>query len=335
MNSAQGSITVKRLRNGSSIFLTLDKSIDLHQGVDTETGVVSPDWTVVANRPIITPNVKSARGYAVVLSLHTWKRAGLAISFTVDNGNGTYSDASGTYKMNVATGALTITKNLASVVNTGNDTLTYSCVATVQGVEYSLTKDVDISLQNTGASSYYGSIIATTEQLNSDVTSTLLSTKLFLAISELTDYYVKWYKDTELWSAMNGQKSITVTRDDVNGTQLFVAEFYKNQTDTTPVYRAGVRIIDSADDFQIGFKITSTNVEVDTDKPVTVQGYIINMSKNTTLVPTSPIWRLDVMDKDTWTVLRSVASDTVTITTADTDRNSKLYDIDVSGEVQW
>lgn len=335
MNSAQGSITIKRLRNGSSIFLTLDKSVDLHQGVDPESGEITPDWTVPANQPVITPNVKSARGYAVTLAQHSWKRAGLTINFSVDCGDGWYADASGTYKMNVSTGALKITKNLASAANTGNDTLTYSCVASVQGLEYSLTIDATISLQNVGASSYYGSIIATTEQINSDVPTTTLSTKLLLAVTELSDYYMKWYKDIDAWAAMNGQKSITVTRDDVNGTQLFIAEFYKNQTDVTPVYRAGVRIIDSSDEFRVVYAITSANVEVDTDKPVTVKGSIINVSKNEVVTPASPTWRTDVMDKTNWTVLRSVVSDTVTITTADTDRNGLLYDVDVNGEVNW
>ena len=61
--SAQGSITIKRLRNGDSLFLTLETNgIPLYQGVDPESGAVSPDWTQAANQPVITPHANSVRG---------------------------------------------------------------------------------------------------------------------------------------------------------------------------------------------------------------------------------------------------------------------------------
>ena len=71
--SAQGSITIKRLRNGDNFFISLEvtNGIPLFQGVDEKTGAVSPDWTVAANQPIITPRVTSARGNSVSLSMHT------------------------------------------------------------------------------------------------------------------------------------------------------------------------------------------------------------------------------------------------------------------------
>lgn len=65
--SAQGSITIKRLRNGDSLYVSFDTNgKPLYQGVDTSTGSVSPDWTVAANQPIITPKVTSVRGNTVV-----------------------------------------------------------------------------------------------------------------------------------------------------------------------------------------------------------------------------------------------------------------------------
>ena len=54
-------------------------------------------------------------------------------------------------------------------------------------------------IQTVGATSYAGYVNATTEQLTSDITSTVLSTKLWLGASELTNYYVKWYRDNTLW----------------------------------------------------------------------------------------------------------------------------------------
>lgn len=252
--SAQGSITIKRLRNGDTFFISLEiaNGIPLFQGVDDKAGTVSPDWTVAANQPIIVPNVTSARGVSVSLSFHQWQYNGVTLNFNgATDSDGYKLDSTGIFKMNTTTGALRIVKNLASSTNIANDTLTYSCVATVGGTEYNLQKSIDVLIQTVGATSYAGYVNATTEQLTSSITSTTLSTKLWLGASELTSYYVKWYRDNTLWSAQNGKKSITVTNNDVDGTQLFIAEFYKDSSSTTPVFRAGIRIIDTSDDLSL------------------------------------------------------------------------------------
>ena len=89
MNNATGSITIRRLRTGDSLFLTFDSnSVDLWQGIDPESGAVTPDWTVSANQPIRTPHVSSARGNTVTLSGHSWRRASGVINFTKDTGGG-------------------------------------------------------------------------------------------------------------------------------------------------------------------------------------------------------------------------------------------------------
>ena len=81
--SAQGSITIKRLRNGDSLYISFNTNgKPLYQGVDTSTGSVSPDWTVAANQPIITPKVTSVRGNTVVRSSHQWKWNGQTLLFT-------------------------------------------------------------------------------------------------------------------------------------------------------------------------------------------------------------------------------------------------------------
>ncbi|PWB00322.1 hypothetical protein C5O24_13330, partial [Paramuribaculum intestinale] len=195
--SAQGSITIKRLRNGDTFFISLEiaNGIPLYQGVDDKSGTVSPDWTVAANQPIIVPNVTSARGASVALSFHQWQYNGVTLNFnSTTDADGYRLDSTGVFKMNTTTGALRIVKNLASSTNIANDTLSYSCVATVGGTEYNLQKSIDVLIQTVGATSYAGYVNATTEQLTSDITSTVLSTKLWLGASELTNYYVKWYR---------------------------------------------------------------------------------------------------------------------------------------------
>lgn len=339
--SAQGSITIKRLRNGDNFYITLENvnGIPLYQGVDDKNGTVTPDWTIADNQPIIKPKVTSVRGAVVTLSFHQWAYNGVTLSFPNAAGSDGYkTDSTGMFKMNPNTGELKIVKNLASKTNIGNDTLTYSCVATVAGVEYNLSKSVDVIIQTVGATSYMGTITATTEQLTSDITQSTLVTRLWIGARELSDYTVKWYRDDTLWSAKNGQKQITVTRNDVDGTQLFLAEFYENGV-STPCFKAGIRIIDTLDEFQVICYISSANKDVDTGQPVTVKAKVIRFisSDGTTqdYTPSSPKWRMDVYDPSNWSVIKTAATNTIEVTTAETDRNGGYTDVEVVAEVEF
>ena len=139
--SAQGSITIKRLRNGDSLFMSLElNGKPLYQSYDDQTDTVSPDWTVAANQPIITPHVSSTKSGAVTTSLHTWTYNGVQLVFNGASSGGYTEDSTGKFALNPVNGALKIIANLASSINTANDTLQYACVATVAGVEYNLSK---------------------------------------------------------------------------------------------------------------------------------------------------------------------------------------------------
>lgn len=346
-HSAQGSITVKRLRNGDTFFISFDlNGVPLFQTVDPVTGDVSPDWTVAANQPVITPNVTSARGNTVALGSHQWAYNGVTLLFTGTTSGGWTTDSTGKFQLQASTGALKIIANLASTTNIASDNLTYSCVATVAGVEYNLTKSIDIQIQSAGASSYYGTVNATTEQLTPTVTSTTLATKLYLGATEQQSYVVKWYKDDTLWTEKTGN-SITVNTGDVDGTQLIIAEFYKAAGDNTPVFRAGIRIIDTSDDFHVehryvnsGGTTSNANREVDVNNPVYVQAYVVNVRTNTEL-SISGMWKMLVMDKDSWSILKTVqpgvaaANCTCQVTTTETDSGGVEKDVEVVSEVTW
>lgn len=336
--SAQGSVTIKRLRNGDLFFISLElNGIPLYQGVDEKTGIPNPDWTDATNQPIITPKVSTARGNAVDLSFHQWKYNGISLNFNGAEADGWKLDSTGKFKMNVTTGALRIVNNLASAVNCANDTLIYECVATISGVEYNLQKSIDILIQTVGANGYVGFIMASSEQLTSSITSSTLRTMLMMGADEITNYYVKWYKDDTLWSDKNGQKEITIDRDDVNGIQLFIAEFYKDSNSSTPVFRAGLPIRDTLDEYQMEIYAISANKEVAPGQPVTVKAEIRNTTQNMIISPQGAVWSLRVMDRRDWSEKRRVSTDTITITTADTDdpTTGEINDVEVVGEVDF
>lgn len=340
--SAQGSITIKRLRNGDSLYITLESNgIPLYQGVDTSAGTVSPDWTVAANQPVLTPKVTSVRGNTVTRSSHQWKYNGQLLLFTgATSADGNWrTDSTGKFQINLTTGndggALKIIDNLANVNAVANGLLEYSCVATVSGTNYNVSKSIDVVIQSMGASSCYGAIIASPQTIDATNTTSTLKTILQVGASPVTTYHVKWFKDDTAWPAMDGLKQIAVGRSDVNGTQLFIAEFYLKATDTTPVARAGVYVIDSLDEFRVEFDYVSAAVEVAPGQDVTVKAKVINTRTNSVQALNNPTWKCDVMEKDTWTSIKQSTTDTITVTTAETDRNNKENDVEVVGEVDF
>jgi hypothetical protein len=315
--------------------MSFDVTGILYQGVDTTSGKATPDWTVAANQPIITPVVSSMRGNGVTLSSFSWKYLGNTLSFTGAASGDWRTDSTGKFMMNLSTGALKIVDNLASTTNIANDTLEFSCTATVAGVEYSVSKSIDVVIQSIGSSSYMGIITATASQLNETTTTTTLTAKLLLSGEEIAGYYVKWYKDNEVWVDKTTVKTVTAGRDDVDGSQLFICEFYATSSDTTPVYRAGINIIDTMDDYIINLAITSTNKEVDTNNPVTVTATVINARSNSAVSISNPTWLLSVMSKDNWEVLKTSSTNSIVVTTAETDRNGVESDVEVIAEVSW
>lgn len=92
---------------------------------------------------------------------------------------------------------------------------------------------------------------------------------------------------------------------------------------------------DSADQFIISCNITSANAEVSDDSPVTVKAKVIRMSTNSEVTSTEmsgATWRMDVMDKDAWTTIKSANSDTITISSADMGQRDS---VEVVAEASW
>lgn len=345
--SAQGQITIKRLRTGDNLFISLSTNKALFQGIDETTSSVVPDWGVVENRPTITPNIYTVRQAAVTLVTNTltWKYNGTALSFGAANEERLATDTTNKFRMNVDTGALTIIANIASAVNYADDTLTFGVTVIVAGVEYQLVKSVDIRIQKLTSSSYVGIIDTTAGTiLSSTLTSTDLKMKMLYGSAAQQAFYVDIWKDSELLTltpiaASAGVATYTVNRSDVNGSQLFIARFKVNAADLTPAAVAAITITDNSDEYQIHLWVSSTNALVDTNKPVTVSAEIVNMTTGNVLSPVSPTWLMQILDNnggnDDWSPIAESNTSSIEVNTTHTDRDGKESDVTVIAEVSW
>ena len=70
---------------------------------------------------------------------------------------------------------------------------------------------------------------------------------------------------------------------------------------------------------------------------MTVKAKVVNMRTNSVVNPSGAVWSLRVMEKKGWVEKRRVSTDTITITTADTDdpNTGEENDVEIHAEVDF
>ena len=352
--SAQGSISIQRLRNGDLLFITFESvnGKPLYQALDPDNGNTAvPDWSGDgndSNRPVVRPKVSSNLGGArnVVVNQPTWKYNGATLSFVRAANAESWAledRAVPRFAYRASDMAIKPVANLVSQDTLVNGLLTFCCTANVDGVSYAASKDTDIILTRGGATSFNGFITASSLTLDDDNPSTTLTASLFCGGTEVSVFHTKWYRDRDQMPAFDGKTSIDVDRSNVDSSQLFILEFFKNASDSMPVAYAGVTVIDTADEYRVDMEVISANQYISDDNPsVTVQAHLV--SKKTGAFQTRNVrWMLDVIDKETMRSLKSSDTDTITVTTAETDRMKTIdgkqvmvcSDVSVLAEAYW
>lgn len=253
--TVQGNVVIKRLRTGHTLALGLKRSgAELYQTVDAQ-GNPLPSWTEVGSHPIITPEGRSLTANKTAkLSDWTWKYIGNALTFD-SNGYSTNSGLVKKFKVDKTSGKLEIIGNLASESNTDNDTLTFTAKVTVDGVSAVMSKDIEVVITQGGASSYYGNLSSENVILNDANPTTIIKHSLIFGGKTMTyggstdGYTLKWYKGVrDAAHALTDFNPAKVTRADVDGTTLFLADFVVNGS---VVYTDGIILTDEADEFYV------------------------------------------------------------------------------------
>jgi len=256
-NNAQGTITLRKLRNGSTSAVTLNVDKQLLQlvAINDATGnaTVAPDWTVAANQPTITPMlVGGATG--MTLSDIRWYYNGDTYIGNVASGS-----INSNFRIN-ANGSLTIIGNLASKDNLFTDTVTMKAEVTdTTGITSgNIEKSIDIPIQRASTSGYTVLIDSTSTVLGttssgSVVNSATLTAKVLQGVTDVTDSVtVKFFNGLSDSTGTTG-KTLTVSRSDVNGSQLYIARAFVGSTE---VDAEGITILDSSDEYQVVTDVT-------------------------------------------------------------------------------
>lgn len=330
--SAQGCIPVRRVRNNDSLSISIESTQPLFQGVDAnnDNATPFPNWeTDDAARPILTPVVKSAKGNIVSLSNHKWKYGDTLLVFSGSTSGTFQLTGDGKFGMD-ANGRLKIFKNLASSSSTSSDTLTYNGTAKIGD---SSTQDVSgfvtILIQPMGNNSYMGWITANRSILTDapNENTATLSARLWLSTTELTDFSVKWKNSAG--EVLGSNKTLTVTRDMVNGSTLITCEFYHKDAQNA-CFRAGKVMTDNADEYVIVGEVSN----LIGDKAATITGRIKNTRTNAIVTPTGVAWNAKAY-KDNNELIKQVSSNVITISKSESDYGGTEHDAYVLFTATW
>lgn len=330
--SAQGCIPVRRVRNNDSLSISIESTQPLFQGVDAnnDNATPFPNWeTDDAARPILTPVVKSAKGNIVSLSNHQWKYGDTPLVFSGSTSGTFQLTGDGKFGMD-ANGRLKIFKNLASSSSTSTDTLTYSGTATIGD---SSTQDVSgfvtILIQPMGNNPYMGWITANRSILTDapNENTATLSARLWLSTTELTDFSVKWKNSAG--EVLGSDKTLTVTRDMVNGSTLITCEFYHKDAQNA-CFRAGKVMTDNADEYVIVGEVSN----LIGDNAATITGRIKNTRTNAIVTPTNVAWNAKAY-KDNNELIKQVSFNVITISKSESDYGGTEHDAYVLFTATW
>ena len=280
--SAVGSITLKRLRNGDSLQLVINRTGRLYQIIPSGGGTPTPDYTDASNQPTLTPVITSMRGNSIEVKSVTWKIDGVTI--TAADKNFTIS----------STGVLKIVGNKFTLPS---DAYTHQlqCIMVVSingsAVTDTISQNVDFEIRESNGSSYWGQFESTGLVLSSELPQTTITPHLYKGYTELdyskNEYYCKWFRvvggsdnDTPVSSDQAGDvyysgQQLVVKRDGMDGSANFVCRFYTDAEMQQEVEAVGVTIRDNSDNYHIVLT-GDTAIAANATATITAQVYNIN-----------------------------------------------------------
>lgn len=235
--TVSGKAHIKFIRQGDSISTILISTKALTQFVNSSTSSVLPDWTIVANRPVIYPRIVSQLSGTVVTAVTNpvWKVDGVALVFT----NGKTADGkyeSTTYDMaGQSVPALRVCANIMSDA-TQNRVISFSGDVNTGGFTTTVSADISVTRNEAAGEAYMGYISATLGGVIDDTnTSTTLTASLTKGgVTVAAGISHKWYYNTpadtdaekDNWQPVGGtDKTLTVSRDDVDTVKTFKCDF--------------------------------------------------------------------------------------------------------------
>ena len=359
-NKIKGAFTVRFIRTGDQIYVTknivkFDKTGaesggSLFQAIDPTSGTLSVDWkTDIYNQPALKIGIKSAVGNPVTITGIKWTYRGTELAFntsaaTTGNYVGWNLSTDGKFAKKEVDGYcyLRFIDNAASTTVISNQIIGYEISYISNNVRDSISGTEDVLIQQAGAASYSINITTSCSTLNATQTSTTLTATYLYGVNPIGDeefaasWKLEWYKDFVLMDGKSG-KTLTVTRDDVDGSSVFSVKLLHKEGDSWVVKAVDAqRVTDDADEWTIDADPDGTNP--DAISKTSNAKFVLTLKQNGTAYTGSVTWGWEVYNAlNAKTATGTGASVTLTAEMAecvpDASNPDKDYYSDVAVEV--
>lgn len=359
-SKVKGAFTVRFIRTGDQIYVSknivkfdkdgAESGAAFFQAIDPESGSLSSDWkTNIYAQPCVKIGLKSAVGNSVVITDIKWTYRGTELTFNASPAtSGDYAgwnistDNKWAKKTSNGYCYLRAIDNVASTTIVSNQIIGYEVTYSTNSIKDSVSGTEDVLIQQAGADSYSVTITTDCCTLNAEQTSTVLTATYLYGTSPISDddfaanWKLVWLKD---FVEMEGQtaKTLTVTRDDVDGSSVFsVKLMYKDGDTWTTKAIDAQRVTDDADEWQISAEPDGTNP--DAISKTNDAKYVLSLQQNGTAYGGTASWTWDVYNAlNTKTGTGTGANVTLTAEMAkcvpDSTQADKNYYSDVAVEV--
>lgn len=280
-----GSIELIAVSDGSQLSVRLEASGTRTQYITEDGGTFIPDFTTTASaRPSFTPKVYDTSNGQVALSLlptQKWKYNGAEIAWgEASGGVQTSSNFNGMFQLkNGGTNApvLTVVKNLASITNIDNDSISFEGSVEIGGASFMITATEYVNIAKLHGGTQDAIVIEAVNGISFDEQTDNADTLTFRPhiIVSATDHGNKVPADYKVVVEGQGVSgidktyaegstvSVSVADTAVNDEGLVIMKLYKSDT---IVNTAALQIYDNADPWDVVLDATATMSDGSTRK---------------------------------------------------------------------
>lgn len=236
MNNVSGNFFVEMLVDGDSAQGNIRSTKPLVQMYNPVTTACVPDWSVVANQPIIYPVMRSGNENvikAIVSGSDTWYYNNTIISFNGSGISTSPDNVAGKLKKitfnngHVDVPALQIIGNLASASNMDADTISMSGQIEASGHSLSYSVDIALSISEYTDTAYNGFIHTTNGGIIDEESETVsLTQELYRGgdIVPSANYSCKWYKGSAS-EPFSTAKNVSLGQSDIDSKNIIRCDF--------------------------------------------------------------------------------------------------------------
>ena len=289
MSEVRETTTIRRLRNGMEVSVKMECNVgdpfqDYRGEGDSGQSLVSPDWAIAQNQPVIWASIYSNL-QRIIYTDDQWTYNVTKLTFGPD-GLSTNAGLEGVFQRitHQDVPALKIVKNLASKENQDNDSISLDCAIKVAGINDRTQGYMNIQIGRASADVYKGRIISPDNNgytINETGGSVKLNARLWHGGSSVPngEYKVEWKKivDGVLQPLTNGtggevsdgtDHTITVTADMVDSALNIYAVFKDKNDAVLTTDTQGV--VDASDPMHIALNAVPANETIIYDSDTVV-----------------------------------------------------------------